>query len=234
MGETSEIQGGLTHTRFVHAANNLGWLQIRNGNYLEAIATFETAERECSPPSVLRACAYVWYNRGDAEAWLHNYAKAERQFELAIERITGRAIDNTDRMLEAQLHQYLAFTLVRQAAFALGMDKNKLLARAAEAWQRGVEFYENSSLSMPEHHGITLARIHIERGEWQPAIDLLLSLDVPELRITVESLLAAIYACTGQTDRQFSSITAMTMATDVQTPIEEAWEEMARIEANCK
>ena len=108
MGETREIQGSLTHTRFVHAANNLGWLQIRNGNYLEAIATFETAERECSPPSVLRACAYVWYNHGDAEAWLHNYAKAERQFERAIERITGRAIDNTDQMLDAQLHQYLA------------------------------------------------------------------------------------------------------------------------------
>jgi len=188
------------------------------------------------PPSMLRACAYIWYNRGDAEASLHDYVAAEEQFERAIERITGRNLDDTDLMLEAQAQQNRAFALVRQAALAVTPDKDKLLDRAEGAWRAGAAIYEspNLDMDMPEHHHITVARIHIERGEWPEAIELLTSLDVPDRRITVESLLAGAYACIGDVDKQFSSVGAMIAARDVQTPIDEAFGEIARIEENCQ
>jgi tetratricopeptide (TPR) repeat protein len=234
MRQTQEIVNGVAHTRYVHAANNLGWLQMEEGEYSEAIATFDTTETECLPPSTLRACAYIWYNRGDAEASLHDYVAAEEQFERAIERITGRNLDDTDSMLEAQAQQNRAFALVRQAALAVNPEKDELLDRAEGAWRAGAAIYEAPNLDMPEHHHITFARIHIERGEWQQAIELLTSLDVQDRRISVESLLAGAYACIGDVDNQFSSVGAMIAARDVQTPIDEGFSEIARIEENCE
>ena len=237
MREAQWVNGGDFQTRYVHAANNLGWLQIKAGQYSMAIETFDTTELECAEMSTLRACAYVWYNRGDAEDWLGNYSEAEKQFERAIKRIRDRGLDENDWALEAQAHQYRAYSLVRQAALVDKGGRSILLDRADEAWRAGAAVYEKRNLAMPEHHRITVARIYIERGEYESAIELLSSLEVPNRQITIETLLAAAYACVGDVENQFGIIDAlasMTDANDVQTTIDEAFDEIARIEAECQ
>ncbi|MDJ0750594.1 MAG: TIR domain-containing protein [Woeseiaceae bacterium] len=233
MRESESEIGGITNMSYIHAANNLGWLQTKDGHHVDAIATFDTAEAECGQNPELRACAYLWYNRGDAEASLHNYDVAERQFNRAIERIEGRGIDETDTRLEAQSRQNLSYVLSRQAAVSTGSAKTELLARAESAWQSGEAVYLSHNLEMPEHHHITVARIHIERGEWQKAIELLTSIKVPDRRTTVEALLAGTYACVRDIDRQQASLQAMTVSKDKQMSIMEGMQEAVRIETTC-
>jgi tetratricopeptide (TPR) repeat protein len=233
MRETQGERGGPNAATYVHAANNLGWLQIKGLRYEDAIATFESTETECRGQPGLRACAYVWYNRGDAEIRLYRYSAAELQFERAIAAIAGRATQETDWILRGSAQQYLAFTLARQAAVAAAPEKNALLVRAEDEWRSGAVIYESRGVSVPDYHLITIARIHIERGEWQAAVDLLASLDAPDYDATVQALLAAAYACLGDIEKQLESIQALTGGNSLALT-EEEWGEMARIEASCR
>ena len=230
--------------KYIAAASNLGWLLADLGKTEEAVDILEAIEHECIlNPDVSGQCAYVAYNRGDilSDRGLHQQASA--RFRLAIKRIHDQtsAPESDYQRLEAHSYQYLAYSLVRQAA-ALGIsEKTPFLEEAEEAWEHGVRAFKQAGLDAPEFFRITLGRIHIERREWDKAISVLTSIDAPPDRLScVHALLAGAYACTGNADQLEKHLTSLLLfkgelqaSEDYCPPKNESMDEVNRIKRLC-
>lgn len=230
--------------KYIAAASNLGWLLADQGKLEEAIDILEAIDHECTlTPGVSGPCAYVAYNHGDvlSDQVLHEEASA--QFRLAIERIQDQmsAPESDYQRLEAHSYQYLAYSLVRQAAALDTGDKAPFLEEAQEAWEHGVLSFVQAGLDAPEYFRITLGRIHIERNEWNDAIRVLTSIDAPRDRLPcVHALLAGAYACTGNVDELAEHLSALLLfesqlqsSEDFCPPKNESINEVNRIKLMC-
>lgn len=230
--------------KYIAAANNLGWLLADLGKIEEALDILKAIDHECTLNLDLSGpCAYVAYNRGDvlSDQGLHEGASV--QFRLAIERIHDQksAPESDYQRLEAHSYQYLAYSLVRQAA-ALGTgEKPPFLEEAQEAWGNGMNSFKQADLDAPEFFRITLGRIHIERREWNEAISVLTSIDASPDRLScVHALLAGAYACTANADQLEKHLTALLLfenqlqaSEDYCPPKNESMDEVNRIKRLC-
>ena len=98
-----------------------------------------------------------------------------------------------------------------------------------------------AGLEVPDYFRITQARIHVERREWRPAIDILESVDVPDdLEASVHALLAGAYQCLGDVERAAGHLASLTEAgvAGMQSQgrrisITEGMREVSRIQKMC-
>lgn len=207
---TAEELGGVIYPRYVEASNNRGWLAKKNGATREAISVLTAVDSLCEDDPAKRACAYVWYNLGDAFGDLEQHEKATRYLELARQRIQATSSGVEDRRLEAYCHQNLAYSLVRRAATAPEGTHRSMLEAAEESWNLGVETLRNADLEVPPYFGITQGRIHVERREWDRAIAVLSELDVPDtMQKSLHALLAGAYFCAGDTERSHQHVSSL-------------------------
>ncbi len=245
--KTERVVGG----GYIEAANNLGWLLKAKGDASRAYEILTAANGTCSREDVgqHRACAYVSYNLGNLQSDQDLYVDAEANFSRAIVLIQpfDDPPDTTDLRFYASSHQYLAYSLLRQAATTDARHAATLLKKAEEGMNRGMDALEKAALDVPEYHHVTLARIYIEGGKWNEAIELLTEIDVltspdaPEKRrANVHTLLGGAYWCVGDIEEALQHMRALEASGDADQPDDdyrdmntEALVEVARIQAMC-
>ena len=228
------LTGGVEAPLYVEAASNLGWLLSLERRLDEAIEVLTNADPECDRRRRHRACAYAWYNLGDAHSKRSEYVKASEYFQLAMERLNDPR-DDEERLLSGYAQQYLAYTLVRRAAATSEADPTELLGRADAEWRAGVNTLEHSGLNVPSYFRITLARIHIEQQDWGPAIEILKGLDVPlEHQGNLHGLLAGAYSCLVDLNGAETHLNALFDAAMPSAIRSEGLTELKRIKKACQ
>ncbi len=242
VSQTAEVVGGVEYPRYIEAASNLGWLLKEKGDLDETVAILTSVDRKCEGGDRRqRACAYAWYNLGDALSDQGQHERASGNFKRAIERIQENAQNTADRRLNAYSHQYLAFSLVRRAAASGVSGRVSLLEKAHEAWMGGVDALKRAGLKVPAYFQITLGRIHLERRKWELAIEVLTNSDAPPDReAIVHALLAGAYSCVKDVDQAQKHLSALvgsgvmgSSSDGFRITVQEGMTEIRRIKMMC-
>jgi tetratricopeptide (TPR) repeat protein len=200
--ELSQGTEGGIRPEYVEPLSNLGHLLSDQKRYEDAVAVLARADVQCSVDTTTPVCAYAFYNHGSALLELADYRDALARFRRAAERIESAGArgdaDTAEYRLAAYARQNTAYSAVKLAGET---GDSELLDRAQREWEMGAKLMEERvGEQVPDRFRITLARIHIQRREWDQARDLLSRLQRAGLaEPTLFALLAGVNWCMGDT-----------------------------------
>lgn len=171
--EHSSATVGPERPLYIEPLNNLALIHFQRRQFDSALSYLRRSDGTCRTDNPPSACAHVAYHEGVAFLELEDHEKADVALENAIAISAGTSFE-PDHRLTAYAYHNRAFSAVRQAAKSIDHDRSpELLARADREEALAVRAMANAGLVPPITWQITVARVAIERGQWQGALDAL-------------------------------------------------------------